>query len=196
MSPAPTYDHFPNPPSTHNFDAPPEAYVLEDEFLLRPHLRSAVRGYSRDDVHKLSDAMRRRIVELRAQLEKQRQVQMHAYEFVTAAENRAEEILTDAVIQANATVAEANATAEKLLADTKRTCDRAAQHGIRSAFEMANLLGYEPGKPHELMGAIGQVQRPENVDNFESGPEEQHAFDQFFAVEDEDSKARRWMATS
>jgi len=189
----------PPPPAsrtTTTFDAPPVAYLASDDSLLSARYRSAGRGYNRDDVHRAGDAMRHRIVELRAQLERQRQVQLRAHVVVASAEERAQEILTAAIVQANALVANANVTAERLLTETKATCDRATQHGVRSAFEMANLLGYEPGEPHELMGAIGQTQRPGKLGINDVEPDEQQAFDEFFDVADEDSKALRWMTAS
>ena len=189
----------PPPPasrSTATFDAPPAAYLASDDSLLSARYRSAGRGYNRDDVHRAGDAMRHRIVELRAQLERQRQVQLRAHVVVASAEERAQQVLDAAIAQANAVVTNANITAEKLLAETKHACDRATQHGVRSAFEMANLLGYEPGEPHELMGAIGQTRRSGKLGIHDGEPDEQQAFDEFFNVADEDSKALRWMTAS
>jgi hypothetical protein len=157
-----------------------EAYRRSDDVLLTPELRSAFRGYSRDDVHRALDAMRKRIVMMRADLERAQAFATLADEIVTRARHTSAEMLADATIEANQTVADAQVLAQQLLDETQQKCQDAARRGISAAFEMAGMLGYTDT-------------RQDRFDN----QFEQDAFDRFFEGDAlEPDVARAWMVAS
>jgi hypothetical protein len=157
-----------------------EAYRRSDDVLLTPELRSAFRGYNRDDVHRALDSMRKRIVLMRADLERAQAFAALADEIVTQARLTSAEMLADATLEANRTVADAQALSQQLLDETQQKCQDAARRGISAAFEMAGMLGYTDTRQDRLDNAF-----------------EQDAFDRFFGGDDvEADAARAWMVAS
>lgn len=154
----------PPPPSANAV----EAYLVSDDALLTPHMRRAFRGYHRGDVHASVDAMRQRIVGLRADLERAQAVQ-----------KQADEIVNDAQVAATRMLTDAQANAEELLEETQQRCQLAARRGIAASFEMAGILGYSDS-------------RSETVDN----QAEQDAFDRFFDGDTGEDSDRTWMVAS
>jgi hypothetical protein len=157
-----------------------EAYRRSDDVLLTPQLRSAVVGYNREDVHRALDAMRKRIVMMRADLERAQAFAVLADEIVTQARLTAAEMLADASIEANRTMVDAEIASRQLLDETQKTCQNAARRGIAAAFEMAGMLGYTDTKQDRFDNQL-----------------EQDAFDRFFEGDDLDPDvARSWMVAS
>jgi len=154
------------------------AYLESDTVLLTPNLRVSLRGYNRADVERALDGMRKRIVMMRADLERAQSAQKAADEIVTQARLTAAEMLADAAIEANRMLDDASNTSQELLDDTQRRCQQAARRGISAAFEMAGMLGYTDTRR----------------ERFDDG-EEQEVFDDFFAG-DETSTDREWMVAS
>lgn len=157
-----------------------EAYRRGDDVLLTPQLRSAIVGYNREDVHRALDAMRKRIVMMRADLERAQAFAVLADEIVTKARLTVAEMLADATIEANRTMFDADVASRRLLDETQKKCQNAARRGIAAAFEMAGMLGYTDTRQDRFDNQL-----------------EQDAFDRFFEGDDLDPDvARAWMAAS
>lgn len=144
------------------------AFLDSDQQLLNPVLRRLGPAYRRNDVELAIAGLRRRVVELRAQLQLSQTAQAEADAIVTSARLQAAEIMADA-----------NIAADRLLVETQKKCQHAARHGIQAAFEMAGALGYRDTKATRVeMDA------------------EEEAFERFFSEFIEEDPAREWMIAS